>query len=129
MTDAELKKETKRNGLYATVIEHTAWLSSDFGKNFALRVTGMTEEELECLVGRNKKGKRKGLLKGMITWQKVLHGGWYREDAYDRGGIVAPNSIVKVFIDNPYEPRKDYKPLKTMYFWEIATVKERNKIN
>jgi hypothetical protein len=65
-----------------------AYLSSEFGLNLALKWTGLTEEEIAKYLGRNKKGKRKGLLKGSICWLKVDSGGWVRfGGTYGNGGV------------------------------------------
>ena len=60
-----------------------SYLSTDFGLQLAMKKTGLTEAELEAVVGRYKKGQRKGLLKGYIHWYKVTHGGWYKTGRYD----------------------------------------------
>ena len=104
MTDQELREQTKRKGVYCKTIIHDAWLSTDFGLNFATRITGISEEQLEQLVGRNSKGKRKGLLKGIIRWEKVLIGGWRKLGHGEHNGyVVAPNTIVYIEIDDPYK--------------------------
>lgn len=103
MTDTELRQSIKRTSVYCRTIMHESWLSTEFGHDFALRITGMTEEQLEQLVGRNSKGKRKGLLKGQIRWEKVLIGGWRRLGYGEGNGyVVAPNTIVYVEIDDPW---------------------------
>ena len=65
---------------YARFENNGAWLSSDFGQSIAARY--FTPEQIESL-GRYVRGKRKGLLKGRITWTKCVHGGWVRTGSYD----------------------------------------------
>lgn len=73
-----------------------AYLSTDFGRDLAMKKFNLTLEQLEALVGRNKKGKRKGQLKGKIVWDKITKGGWVKTGAYDweqmrgNGFVVAP---------------------------------------
>ena len=65
---------------YATFHNRRAYLSTEFGLELAKKWFNLTEEELEEKVGRFKKGKRKGLLKGAVTWFKVGNCGWVRTD-------------------------------------------------
>ncbi len=51
-----------------------AWLSSDFGENYARKLFGDKVNELPHYV----RGKRKGKLKGQILWTKCVAGGWVR---------------------------------------------------
>jgi hypothetical protein len=57
-----------------------AYLSGDFGESLARRYFG---DELVDAMPRYVRGKRKGLLKGQIRWEKVVRGGWVRTGAYD----------------------------------------------
>lgn len=75
-----------------------AYLSEDFGKELAMKKLNCTEEELEKIVGRYVKGKRKGLLKGKIAWTKCIKGGWVKTGPYNEelmratGYVAIPNS-------------------------------------
>ena len=60
----------------ASYVNNTAWLSTDFGVELACKWFNLSIEELEQKVGRYKKGKRKGKLKGLISWYKVTSCGW-----------------------------------------------------
>lgn len=60
-----------------------AYLFTDFGEQLAIKKTGLTIEQLEALVGRFKKGKNKGKLKGTLTWCKITGGGWVKTGRYD----------------------------------------------
>jgi hypothetical protein len=59
------------------------WLSTPFGADYACKVFGLTPAELEALVGRYVRGKRKGELRGSIAWSKITRGGWVKTGAYD----------------------------------------------
>lgn len=72
----------------------TAWLSTEFGQELAMKVFKLTLEELEALVGRYKRGERKGLLKGKIDWYKVTHGGWYKTGKYDFDSMQGNGFVV-----------------------------------
>lgn len=60
-----------------------AYLNTDFGLELAVRRLGKTKEEIETLVGRYVKGKRKGELRGVLEWIKVTEGGWVKTGPYD----------------------------------------------
>ena len=49
-----------------------AYLSSEFGENFARKIFG---DELINQLPRTTRGERKGKLKGYIVWDKVIAGG------------------------------------------------------
>lgn len=74
----------------------TAPLASDFGRDYAMRVFKMTEDELAKACGRYVRGSKKGLLKGFLKWGKITKGGWVKTGPYDFereeacGFIVAP---------------------------------------
>lgn len=55
----------------------TAYLSDDFGRDYAMRTFGLTLPEIEAIVGRYTKGQRKGRLRGALRWRKCIRGGWY----------------------------------------------------
>ena len=77
---------------YARIEVRTAYLSSDFGRDYALRVFDLTPDQLEAIVGRYTKGKRKGELRGMLTWQVVTKGGWIKTGGYGDGYVAFPNT-------------------------------------
>lgn len=60
-----------------------AYLSGGFGRDLAMKKLDCSEEELEEIVGRYVKGKRKGCLKGKIIWTKCIKGGWVKTGPYD----------------------------------------------
>jgi hypothetical protein len=37
---------------------------------------GLTNDMIEALLGRYKRGPRKGKLKGTVYWTRCVHGGW-----------------------------------------------------
>lgn len=61
---------------YARIAERSAYLNSDFGMKMAARY--FSEEQLAALPVITR-GKRKGMLRGEIVWEKVEEGGWVRE--------------------------------------------------
>lgn len=78
---------------YARIETNTAYISTDFGRDYACRVFGLSLPELERIVGRYTKGKRKGELKGLLRWQKVAKGGWVRGHFGGGDGfVVKPNT-------------------------------------
>jgi hypothetical protein len=76
----------------AYVEDKIAYLSGDFGRDYAMKVFGLSAGEIEAIVGRYAKGKRKGELRGAVAWKKCLEGGWHRESAKSGGRVVRPNS-------------------------------------
>jgi hypothetical protein len=80
---------------YAQFKESFAYLSDDFGKKLAMRKFDLTEEELERVVGRYVRGKRKGQLKGMIIWTKCIKGGWVRTGPYDHEQMRAQGYVAQ----------------------------------
>jgi len=76
---------------------HSAYLNTDFGLSYACRVFGKTPEEIEALVGRFVRGKRKGQLRGQLHWHKTVKGGWWKIGQYDDGtggsGFVAKPNV------------------------------------
>jgi hypothetical protein len=72
---------------------HYAYLSSDFGRDLAMKHFRLTLDELEAKVGRYQKGKRKGELKGKLTWDKIEKGGWYKTGRYDEDAQIASGYV------------------------------------
>lgn len=60
---------------YAHIEEKTAFLSTEFGENIARKWFG--DERVDAMP-RYIKGKRKGMLKGIVVWQKIVRGGWVK---------------------------------------------------
>ena len=81
---------------YAETQPKVAYLSSDFGVELACKKFGFTPEQLEEKVGRYVRGPRKGLLKGSITWHKVVRGGWVKTGAYDHDEQRAHGFVAKL---------------------------------
>ena len=80
---------------YVKLNTGSTYLSTPFGLELAMKKTGMTEDQLEELVGRYKKGKRKGLLKGKLCWMKVTGGGWVKTGRYDFESMSANGFVCK----------------------------------
>jgi hypothetical protein len=76
----------------AQIENRIARLNTEFGLTLAMRKFELTEADIEKIVGRYKRGKHKGELKGAIAWKKCVVGGWKRNDRNDRGGVVRPGS-------------------------------------
>lgn len=92
---------------YGSIGEFTAWLSTEFGLNIAMKWFNLNEEEIESIFGRYKKGKRKGYLKGMVIWKRCTHGGWFH--LINGGGFVCPSTKV-IFHKQLVLPVWDNKP-------------------
>ena len=63
------------SSIYAYIEQKSAYLSSDFGYNYAVKIFG---KEFVDSLPKYKKGKRKGLTKGCISWTKCVRGGWVK---------------------------------------------------
>tara|TARA_R110002020_G_scaffold459579_1_gene677626 strand:- start:3178 stop:3687 length:510 start_codon:yes stop_codon:yes gene_type:complete len=63
------------SSIHAYIDQKSAYLSSDFGYNYAVKVFG---EEFVDSLPKYKRGKRKGLIKGSISWTKCVRGGWVK---------------------------------------------------
>ena len=74
---------------YAQFISRFAYLSEDFGRDLAMRKFSLSAEQLEQIVGRYSRGKRKGLLRGKIVWTKCVRGGWVKTGPYDQDAMRA----------------------------------------
>lgn len=70
-------------------------ISSDFGRDYAMRVFSLTFDQLEAIVGRYTKGKRKGQLRGRLSWYRVVKGGWVKTGRYDFDGGGASGFVAK----------------------------------
>jgi hypothetical protein len=60
---------------YAVIEERSSWLSTEFGETLARKYFG---DEVVDDMPRYVRGKRKGQIKGKMTWLKVDSGGWVR---------------------------------------------------
>ena len=94
--------------MYANFDKKQAYLSSDFGKEFAERIFG---KEFVDSLPKFVKGKRKGKTKGEILWTRCIKGGWVKT-ARERGeGFVETQKgkIVAIVIDiqgwGDFEPK------------------------
>lgn len=103
-------KTTRSNATYADIAENYAYLNTEFGLNLAIKRLGLNAEQIENIVGRYKKGKYTGQLKGKLVWCKVIAGGWkkefkcvippnvtyaYRIESYE-GKILFPLNIIEM---------------------------------
>ena len=96
----------------ATIDSKFAYLSGDFGRDYAMKHFGLTIAELEAIVGRYTKGKRKGELRGAITWRKCVRGGWlstgpnYYGEGRTSGHVVKPGHRFDHAIVDPWKGNK-----------------------
>ena len=67
---------------YARWTINEAYLSEEWGKDYAKKVFGDDIDSIPCY----KRGKRVGQLKGKLVWAKTTKGGWMHEI-----GVVSPN--------------------------------------
>ena len=75
----------------AKITQRYAYLSTEFGANYACKIFGLTESELEEKTGRYVRGKRKGQLKGKLVWLHCTSGGWLSKP-YGGGMVVKPGT-------------------------------------
>lgn len=74
---------------YARTETKSAFMSGDFAVSYATRLFGA---ETVANLPRISRGKRKGLVKGMLSWTKCIVGGWQRSGAFG-GGVVYPGFV------------------------------------
>lgn len=81
---------------YATIVERSAALSTEFGQKFLVAQFG--EERAQAIyevLGQYKRGPRKGLQRGYVHWKKCTVGGWVKTGAYDHGSMTASGHVQK----------------------------------
>ena len=78
---------------YASASTHTAYMSSDFAVKYAVVLFG--QDAVDALP-RISRGKRKGAIKGILTWSKCDVGGWVRSET---GGHVQLPGFVEAYIE------------------------------
>ena len=76
---------------YARIEARSAPLHSDFARDFLRRRFGdaVTDALIEA-APRFSHGPQKGLLKGVVAWDKVVRGGWVQRGG--RGSVVYPGA-------------------------------------
>lgn len=77
----------------ALTVRHEAYLNTLFAQSFVQMKPGLNLDIIEALVGRFTRGKRKGLLRGTVIWNKTEVGGWSRADRGVRYPGVQEDSI------------------------------------
>ena len=92
---------------YAQMQNFSAYLNTRFGISFAQSHLGLSTEIIEALVGRYSRGKRKGQLRGMVCWEKVVRGGW-AISRWGRGVVRLPG-IRAVWIADAFTGEKIYE--------------------
>lgn len=85
---------------YAQIDFRTAYLSTEFGEEIARKWFG--NESVDSLP-RYTRGPRKGKIKGVVSWSKVLRGGWVRSEY---GGYVE-NRVGHIFERKLHEIHAD----------------------
>jgi len=86
--------QDKRQGLRAEEDRPGfAYLNTDRGLAIACKAFDKTPEEIEAIVGRYSRGKRKGLLRGSIQWRRILRGGWVSGFGVVERGLEYGHSI------------------------------------
>lgn len=95
----------------ACIDKRSAYLSTDFGESFARRYFGDGIERL----GRFTKGKRKGRLRGQVSWRKVTSGGWTHPWGAACGHVERRvGKVISVTLETaPWDG-----PSKTLAAWE-----------
>lgn len=74
---------------YARIDIKTAYMSGDFAVSYATRLFGAEAVAALPLISR---GKRKGQIKGLLTWRKATVGGWWREGS-EGGRVIYPGFV------------------------------------
>jgi hypothetical protein len=74
---------------YASIETKTAYMSGDFAVSYATRLFGV---EAVAALATISRGKRKGLIKGVLSWTKCSVGGWWR-DGQNEGRVVYPGFV------------------------------------
>lgn len=99
----------------------SCYLSNDFGAALACRKLNISEDELEEIVGRYSRGKRKGKLRGLLVWRKCVSGGWVRTGGAYEGYVESPRKTMDYKILDAWtkEPISvmDHKLKKLGYTW------------
>ena len=81
---------------WAQTQRYEAYLNTNWGLEQAQLLTGLNNDMIEAFVGRYSRGKRKGQLRGAITWTKVVRGGWSLSGG--RGHVKLPGRISEVHL-------------------------------
>ena len=74
---------------HAVIESRQGYINEEFIHDLAMRKLDLTADELEQIVGRYSKGKRKGQLRGMLLWKKCVKGGWVKTGPYDQDAMQA----------------------------------------
>ena len=118
-------KPIRSNATYADIAENYAYLNTEFGLNLAMRRLGLTEQQIERIVGgRYKKGKYTGQLKGKLVWKKVVAGGWYKPF-----NCVIPVNItfayrIESYIGTMLFPEYDSLNINQVSAWENGCLRD-----
>jgi len=73
---------------YARFVVRNAWMSQEFGVSYATKLFGA---EAVASLPRISRGKRKGLIKGILVWKKCDVGGWAH--SYIGGYVQYPGFV------------------------------------
>lgn len=74
---------------YASTETKIAYMSGEFAVSYATRLFGA---EAVASLATISRGKRKGAIKGVLSWTKCTVGGWQR-NGYSGGGVVYPGFV------------------------------------
>lgn len=86
----------------AEISYKTAYLNTDFGLNLAMRRLELSQDDIEKIVGRYVRGKRKGQLRGKISWLKVDQGGWVKTGPYDFEAMRGTGFVARLKVTYGY---------------------------
>lgn len=78
---------------YARAENRSVYLNTPYGRSFVQRFLGLDNDIIEAIVGRYSRGKRKGQLRGVVTFVRVTEGGWSRGQNGVRYPGVDENSV------------------------------------
>ncbi len=85
------------------------YLSNPIIAKLACKKLNLLPEELEKIVGRYVKGKRKGMLKGKLTWKYCTSGGWHWIE-FDHGFVAYPHQSYYFGIVDAWTNEEIIKP-------------------
>jgi len=88
---------SRRGVQTAVIVTRDAYINSDFGTSYATKLFG---EEAIASLPEISRGKRKGMKKGMLFWEKCTEGGWVY-GGFSGGGVVRPGFVKAwIVVDN-----------------------------
>lgn len=105
---------------YAQVTTRTAYLSTEFGVEYATKLFGA---DAVAALPKISRGPRKGATKGMLAWRKADVGGWMH-DGFS-GRVVRPGFIdATITVDGREVARTEYRSFEAAQAAKAEAEKE-----